>query len=52
MVKFSILHRLMKKMLPLRNNLLETRTKARGVLVALGMDYKCIHACKNDYVLF
>ena len=45
-------YRLLGKMMPTGNHLLENRRKARQVVTGLGMDYDRIHACVNDCVLF
>ena len=46
---YDLLH---SKILPSKNVLPKTRGEAQKVLKSIGMDYKIIHACQNDCILF
>ena len=49
----AYINRLLSKMLPTPNRLPQSRSDARRYITSLhGLDYKKIHACVNDCILF
>ena len=48
---FSQLLSLLGDVLPKENNILNSMYEAKKILRALGMEYKKIHVCPNDYIL-
>ena len=48
----STLFELMHKILPKGNSMPQSQDEARKMLVTIGLDYKIIHACPNDCVLY
>ncbi|MCO5571205.1 hypothetical protein L7F22_024940 [Adiantum nelumboides] len=51
-VSVTALFQLLQKILPEGNCMPESRNAAKKTLATLGHDYKSIHACPNDHVLF
>ena len=49
---FTYLLELLKDMLSKGNELLDHTNEAKKTLCLMGMDYKKIHACPNDYTLY
>lgn len=48
----SALFQLMQKILPDGNCMPDSRADAKKLLSTIGMDYRCIHACPNDCILY
>ena len=48
----TALFQLMQKILRDGNCMPDSRADAKKLLATVGMDYRCIHACPNDYVLY
>ena len=51
-VSVSALFQLLYKILPEKICMPESCQVAKKTLIAVGLDYKSIHACPNDHVLF
>ena len=49
---FTELLVLLKNMLPEKNTLLKNHYEAKKILCPMGMEYKKIHACPNDCILY
>ena len=51
-VSVTTLFQLLHKILPKGNCMPESCNEAKKTLITLGLDYKGIHACPNDHVLY
>ena len=50
--RFIELLGVLHKMLPNQNTLLKNHYEAKKILCPMGMEYRKIHTCPNDYILY